>query len=144
MSESADQLKGALDLDGAALMRDEDGGPRLVGSECGECGQRVFPPTEVCPECMGEAMRPLALSRAGTLYSFSVVHAAPKGWTLPFIAGYVDLPEGVRVFAHIVEAEPRGLALDSPVELCVAALGADEEGTALRGFAFRPAGRGGA
>lgn len=139
MSEAAEQLARALDLDGAALDRDAEGGPRLMGSECAECGQRVFPPTDVCPECMSEAIRPLPLSRAGTLYSYSVVHAAPKGWSLPYVAAYVDLPEGVRVFAHIVEADAGTLAMDSPVTLTVAALGTDEDGAAMEGFAFRPA-----
>jgi uncharacterized protein len=138
MSEAAEQLARALDLDGAALDRAAEGGPRLTGSECADCGQRVFPPTDVCPECMSEAIRPLPLSRTGTLYSYSVVHAAPKGWKLPYIAAYVDLPEGVRVFAHIVDADPRGLAMDSAVALCVATLGENADGVPMEGFAFRP------
>ena len=38
---------------------------------------------------------------SGSLYAWSVVHVAPKGWNVPYIAGYVDLPESVP-FAHIV------------------------------------------
>jgi uncharacterized OB-fold protein len=138
MSEQA--LIEALDLDGAALDRNAAGGPRLMASECADCGQRVFPPTDICPECMAENMKPLALSRTGTLYSFSVVHAAPKGWSLPFVAGYVDLPEGVRVFAHIVSDDPKSLAMDQQVALTIAVQGQGPDGANMEGFAFKPEG----
>jgi len=140
MTDTAEHLRDALALDGEALDLNAEGGPRLMGTECSECGQRVFPPTDVCPGCMSESVRPLALSRSGTLYSYSVVHAAPKGWSLPFIAAYVDLPDGVRVFAHIVEADPAALKMDSPVTLTVATLGRDADGAPVEGFAFKPGG----
>ena len=50
---------------------------------------------------------------------------------LPFVAGYVDLPEGVRVFAHIVGGDPKALRFDMPVEVITAVLGADEQGRAF-------------
>lgn len=140
MTDTAGPLRIALDLDGAALDLNAEGGPRLMGTECTECGQRVFPPTDVCPGCMSESVRPLALSRRGMLYSYSVVHAAPKGWSLPYIAAYVDLPDGVRVFAHVVEADPAALKMDSPVTLTVATLGIDADGAPMEGFAFKPEG----
>jgi uncharacterized OB-fold protein len=140
MTDPAEPLRAALALDGEALDLNAEGGPRLMGTECAECGQRVFPPTDVCPACMAESVRPLPLSRSGTLYSYSVVHAAPKGWSLPFIAAYVDLPDGVRVFAHIVDADPAALKMDSPVTLTVATLGRDADGAPMEGFAFKPEG----
>jgi uncharacterized OB-fold protein len=79
-----------------------------------------------------------ALSREGTLYAFSLVHAAPKGWRLPFVAAYVDLPEDVRVFAHIVDCDPADLTVDMTVAVCDATLGEDEGGAPMEGFAFRP------
>lgn len=138
MTQAAREMAAALSLDGEAVMREGNGAPRLVGSECRDCGTRVFPPVAVCPECMSENVARTALSRRGTLYSWSVVHAAPRGWRLPFIAGYVDLPEGVRVFAHIVGCEPGALRFDMPVETTLAVLGHDEEGRPLEGFAFTP------
>ena len=144
MSQSAPELEAALSLDGGAVAREPGGAVRLVGSECRDCHARVFPPTAVCPSCMSENMAPLTLSRRGTLYSWSVVHAAPRGWRLPFVAGYVDLPEGVRVFAHIVGGDPKALRFDMPVEVTTAVLGIDEQGHALEGFAFEPVRNGGA
>jgi len=138
MTDTAEELHNALNLAGDAVERDAAGTVRIVASECADCGKRVFPPTDVCPECMSETVRPLRLGTRGTLYSWSVVHAAPKGWTLPFVAAYVDMPEGVRVFAHMVDVDPKALRMDMPVEVCMAMLGADAAGTPVESYSFVP------
>ncbi|MBT5051259.1 MAG: Zn-ribbon domain-containing OB-fold protein [Rhodospirillaceae bacterium] len=139
MSESVQELHEALNLAGDAVKRGADGAVRLLATECNDCGKWVFPPTDVCPECMSENVAPVTLSERGTLYSWSVVHAAPKGWTLPFVAGYVDLPEGVRVFAHMVDVDPDSLVMDMPMEVCMATLGTDESGAPVESYSFVPA-----
>lgn len=138
MSETAKELHEALNLAGDAVKRDAKGTVHLIATECNECSKRVFPPTDVCPECMSENVGPITLGTRGTLYSWSVVHAAPRGWTLPFIAAYVDLPEGVRVFAHMVDVDPAALVMDMPVEVCMATLGTDETGAAVESYSFVP------
>ncbi|MBK20379.1 MAG: hypothetical protein CMM52_16225 [Rhodospirillaceae bacterium] len=138
----SEELQEALNLAGDAVSRAADGTVQLVGSECGECGKNVFPPTDVCPQCMSENLSSRKLSAQGKLYSWSVVHAAPKGWDLPFIAAYVDLPEEVRVFAHIVDADPEALEMEMPVEARIAVLGSDESGTAIESYAFTPVTKG--
>ncbi len=141
MNDSAADLLESVSIDGDAVEIDGTRAARLIGTKCAACGTCVFPPVAVCPECMSEELERHALSATGSLYSWSVVHAAPKGWRLPYIAGYVDLPEEVRVFAHI-EADPSTLAFDMDVTLCLAQLGTDEEGRPMTGFAFRPLIRG--
>jgi uncharacterized OB-fold protein len=138
MSETAEALHEPLNLAGDAIGTDAAGAPVLFGIQCRDCAAKLFPPVEVCPECMSENIDRLALASRGTLYSWSVVHAAPKGWTVPYIAAYVDLPEGVRVFAHIVDADPADLAIDMAVTLCVRQLGIDENGAAVTSYAFAP------
>lgn len=138
MADAARELHEALNLAGDAVARDGAGVVTLIASECADCGKRVFPPTDICPECLSENMSRLGLSRRGTLYSWSVVHAAPKGWSLPFVAAYVDLPEGVRVFAHMVGIDPARLVMDMPVEVCLAILGTDETGAAVESYSFAP------
>ena len=139
MSERAEPMAEVLDIAGAALGTDAQGAPRLIGTWCRDCEMKTFPPVEVCPECMSENLEPVVLSVRGTLYSWSVVHVAPKGWRLPYIAAYVDLPEGVRVFTHIVGTSPEALAFDMAVELCTARLGTDADGRSVESYAFTPA-----
>ncbi len=138
MTDAAEELHNALNLAGDAVERDRDGTVHIVGTECADCGKRVFPPTDVCPECMSENVRPLRLGQRGTLYSWSVVHAAPKNWRLPFVAAYVDMAEGVRVFAHMVDVDPKSLVMDMPVKVCMAVLGTDASGTPVESYSFRP------
>ena len=142
MSQAAQELHEALNLAGDAVERDADGVATIIASECVDCQKRIFPPTDVCPECLSENLTRLRLSRRGTLYSWSVVHAAPKGWSLPFVAAYVDLPEGVRVFAHMVDVDPGSLVMDMPVEVCMAMLGTDATGAAVESYSFVPVSEG--
>lgn len=139
MSETAQELHEALNLAGDAVTRDAKGVVRLIATECNDCSKRVFPPAPVCPECMSENVGPITLGTGGTLYSWSVVHAAPRGWRLPYIAAYVDLPEGVRVFAHMVDVDPATLEMDMPMEVCMATLGTDESGATVESYSFVPA-----
>ena len=123
-------------LAGEAMRIDDRGSPVLLGSRCEDCGARTFPPARVCPECMSENMAEVELSNVGSLYAFSMVHVAPRGWKVPYIAGYVDLPEGVRVFTHVTNADPEHLEMDMPVQLTTAVLRHDDE--AVESYAFEP------
>ncbi len=121
-----------------ALRVTSDGSARLIGTRCGDCGALAFPPAQVCSECLSEDLGEIELSDRGSLYAFSLVHVAPKGWNTPYIAGYVDLPEGVRVFGHIVNADAATLPMDSPVRLTTARLGTGRDGTPVESYAFEP------
>lgn len=107
-------------------------GPRLIGGRCGACGALSFPKAAVCSACLSEDLAAAHLSTEGRLYSFAVVHQAPKGWTVPYTLGYVDLPEGVRVLAHI-EGEP---GMDVAVRLATGEVGIDEDGGRLMSYVF--------
>jgi uncharacterized OB-fold protein len=111
-------------------------GPRLVAGKCGACGALSFPKAEVCSQCLSQDLSTAHLSTEGRLYSFAVVHQAPKGWTVPYTLGYVDLPEGIRVLAHI-EGEP---GMDVPVCLATAPVGTDADGGTLMSYVFTTVG----
>jgi len=138
MTDTAEELKQALNIAGDALAEKPDGTVRLIGTECADCGHRVFPPTPVCPECMSENVSRIELSETGTLYSWSAVRIAPRDWKTPFIAGYVDMPEGVRVFAHMVDIDPEALSFDMKVRVCKTVLGAESDGTPIESYSFVP------
>lgn len=102
---------------------DAQGHARLRGVECRDCGMRVFPVTEVCPGCLSSSLKSLPLAGEGRLYSYTTVHVAPPGWQTPYVVGYVDLPEGVRLFGKVQAKDPDGLTIDMPVEVKVVAAG---------------------
>src|SRR6266852_835194 len=78
----------------------------LKGGKCKSCGKLSFPFSTICCFCQEEQMTPARLARDGRLYAFSIVHAAAKGWRVPYVLGYVDLADGIRVLSHI-EADPK-------------------------------------
>jgi uncharacterized OB-fold protein len=113
-------------------------GIALVGQRCVHCKTVLFPKTGICPSCQSEDLSDEVLPRQGVLYSWSVVHAAPKPWVTPYVIGYVDLPENVRVFTHI-GGDPEQLRIDMPVALEAADVGFTKEGTPRPFFQFVPA-----
>jgi uncharacterized OB-fold protein len=122
-------------LCGDALDVDASGRATLIGGRCGDCGTETFPRVPVCASCMSENIKAHEMPRAGTLYAFSVVHVAAKKWRKPMRIGYVDLPNGARVFTHLEGAD---LAIGDDVEVSVGAIGDDDEGP-IRSFVFRKA-----
>jgi uncharacterized OB-fold protein len=80
---------------------------RLVASRHRQTGDVQFPVfRDVSPLAAGYETIPL--SEAGVLYSYSIIHPGPKSGAAPFAIGYVDFPEGARVFGRIVtEAHER-------------------------------------
>ncbi|WP_170984288.1 Zn-ribbon domain-containing OB-fold protein [Rhodoligotrophos defluvii] len=122
-------------LAGDAIARGSDGRPVLIGGECGHCGGQMFPRAPVCPACMSEDMRPLELPREGIVYAFTTAHVGPAHWHKPFMVGYVDLPNGVRVFSHL---RGEGLRIGDTVQLASGELGRDADGMPIMSFVFQP------
>jgi uncharacterized OB-fold protein len=109
--------------------------PRLIGGRCAKCGALSFPRAAVCTECMSEAIDKTELAGEGRVYSFSIVHQAPRGWTTPYALGYVDLTDKVRVLAHI-DVPEAALAIDMPVRLSVGRVGTGPSGEPLMSYTF--------
>lgn len=131
-------------LDGAIAF-DGDGRPAaLQGGRCRRCGAVTFPQKPICPGCWGEGTQDAAqLSKEGTLYTFTVVRNPPPGFTAPYVLGYIDLPENLRVMARLEGEPPPGLAPGARVVIEIGAVVSDDDGATLVGPLFRLADAGG-
>lgn len=91
----------------------------LVFQRCTGCSRTVFPLRTVCPHCQSES---LDLERAvgrGTVYSFTTQHRASHPFfaaDVPYTLVLVDLDEGVRVFANLVDCAPDDARIGMSVE----------------------------
>jgi uncharacterized protein len=113
------------------------GAVRLHGSRCAHCGGIAFPPHRLCPACGAESGQDkVLLSATGTLYSFSEIHIAPKGFATPYAVGYVDLPEGVRLFGQI-ETKAAELAIGQKVAIGLGPVRADAAGRTVISYKFK-------
>jgi uncharacterized OB-fold protein len=117
---------------------DANGIPHLTGGRCRACGARSFPRAPVCTSCLSEDIEACNVSDRGTLYSYSIVHQAPKGWAVPYALGYIDLPDDVRVLAHL-DVAASAIKIDMPMKLSVGVVGADAAGSPLMSYTFAPA-----
>ncbi|OGW17550.1 MAG: hypothetical protein A3G93_03010 [Nitrospinae bacterium RIFCSPLOWO2_12_FULL_45_22] len=113
--------------------------PRLLGSRCSACQAYFFPKRYLCPHCHKDGtMEEIRLSNKGTLYTYCIVQVAPEGFTAPYVLGYVDLPEGPRVYALITGIEPSALRIGMELELVIEPIRQDPEGRNILGYKFCP------
>jgi uncharacterized OB-fold protein len=82
-------------------------------------------------------MDEVTLSRRGRLYTFTIAETGPPGFDVPYAFGYVDLPEGVRVFAPLTDCEYDRLEIGMELELVLGKI-RQEDGVEVIGYKFRP------
>ena len=129
------------------LYRISDGLPQLIASRCDECGEVTFPKQDACPNCTTRGAGEIALSRRGTLWTWTIQHFPPPPPYIgpadretfePYGVGYVELPEGVRVEGRLTESDPDKLSIGMEMELVLQKFALDEEGNDRMTFAFQP------
>lgn len=124
------------------LFEETDGHGALLGARCPSCGRIIFPRRETCLDCPGQEMEPVRLGQKGKLYTYTVVHMPSQHFPPPYAVGWVELPEGVRVFSQIRGWQEHPLKTGMDMELHFERLWEDEEGEII-GYVFRPAANGG-
>jgi uncharacterized OB-fold protein len=72
---------------------------RLMGTRCTDCGYQTFPPRADCPQCLSENFEFVEYSGKGTLFTYTVITAAPTGFddVAPYTVAVVELEEGGRL-----------------------------------------------
>lgn len=116
--------------------------PYLIGQKCTHCGALYLSRRLACSKCTATGpFNEVRLSATGKLWVYSIVHQSAPGIPTPYIAGIVDLPEGVSVRCTIIEAEPnpQRLQFGMPVEMVTKKVREDKDGNDVIAFFFRPA-----
>ena len=90
-------------------------------TQCAQCAHITFPPKKMCPQCGSDNMSWIPLSGKGTLYSVTIVHAAPPSFAAdaPYTVAIVDTEENVRLIARLLCDTDNMPKLDTPVDLVV-------------------------
>lgn len=118
-----------------------DGEIMLVGSKCVKCEKVYFPRKKFCIECMSDELKIVPLSKRGKIVCWTVARQTyTYGIPLPYAFGYVDLPEGVRLFTIFTDCEPfeEKLKTGGEVEWVIKSFKEDEMGNDIIGYLFRP------
>ena len=113
--------------------------PALLGTRCTTCGTVFFPRTSgFCrnPGCDGGEFEETALSRRGTIWSYTDAQYQPPPPYLPrtdpyepFALAAVELPEGIVVLGQVADGYGvADLRVGAEVELVVETLYVDQSG----------------
>jgi uncharacterized protein len=109
----------------------------LVVQQCAACGRPRFVPSELCPACYSSAATWAPVSGRGRVYTYTVVHRAPTPAyqaEAPYALAYVELDEGPRMPARLIDVDPDAVAVGLPVEVVF-----DDVAPDLTLYRFRPA-----
>jgi uncharacterized protein len=92
---------------------------KLMGSHCPHCQAHFLPPRAICPHCYGDQLEWAEFSGQGKLAAFTAIYIAPSamiaagyGRDNPYLAGVVELVEGVKISGQILGEE---VAIGTPL-----------------------------
>lgn len=109
----------------------------LLANKCKSCGQVFFPKAVFCLTCLNEDMQELKLSRKGKLYSYTIGHMPSTHFMPPYAIGFVDMPEGVKIFAPLKMTEDKPFKIGMDMEVVIEKLW-QEGDTEVIGYKFQP------
>jgi len=110
--------------------------PFLKGYRCKKCGQLDFPKPNPCPNCWENSFEIVPLSRKGKLYSYADIYVGQPGLETPYIIGYIDLPENIRIFARL-EGEVGSFECEEEVELTIGPIRMNRNGVPVISYKFK-------
>ena len=115
----ADGLRPMISQDTAFFWEGTAAGELRI-QHCPACGTLRHPPGPLCPSCGADKPDYVVASGRGSVFSFVVHHApAVPGKTLPFVIALVELEEGVRMIAELIDVDPGSVHIGMPVELAL-------------------------
>jgi len=91
---------------------------RLVIQRCAACESLRHPPGPCCPVCGSFEWDTVESTGEGTVYSYVVAHH-PKhpAFDYPLVIALIELPEGTRLTANLVDVAPEDVEIGMPVSL---------------------------
>ena len=114
---------------------------RIIGVKCETCNAHYFPRRSICPKCRRKGkLSELEFSGKGKVYSFTEISAPPEGFEdqIPYILAIIELEEGAKLTAQIVDAHNDDVKIGSKVEQVFRVIQRDDpEGPVHYGFKFR-------
>lgn len=115
---------------------------RIEGNKCETCKTHYFPPRPVCPTCRRKGILvDFTFKGLGTIYSFSIVRQAPEDFKrqIPYVVAQVELDEGTRLTAQIVNIDPENVKIGMKVRACFRKIKEfGQGGIIVYGYKFEP------
>lgn len=116
----------------------------LVGNTCSSCGRVFFPPRESCPDCRRRSigkMQALQLKGKGEIITYTIIHVGPDDFEeqVPYPIAIIQMEEGPRITAQIVDCAPDEVCIGMKVECVFRKIQEDgSNGAIYYGYKFKP------
>lgn len=117
---------------------------KLMGSYCPHCNESFLPPRALCSKCYGDDLEWKEFSGKAKLVAYTSIAIAPTamieagyGRDNPYLAGIVELDEGVKVSAQILgidAGKPEDVKIGTPLKVAFIERGEDEQKQAFLAF----------
>ena len=79
---------------------------RLMVQHCASCRRHQFYPRAFCAACLSDDVQWVQARGTGRIYTFTICRiAANPAMTAPYAVALIDLDEGVRMLADIVDCD---------------------------------------
>jgi len=114
---------------------------RYEANKCSSCGKINFPPRLICPECKGREFEVTKLAEKGKVLTYTIIRVAPHQFVdqAPYAVGIVELEDGVRLTAQIVDCDFEQMKIGLDVKLEFRKLyDVGESGIICYGYKFVP------
>ncbi len=99
----------------------------LLANQCKQCGQWHFPTVDSCLRCQSTELAEAPLSNTGTLWSWTSQNYMPKTPPFadtalieeftPFLLGYIEFAEGIRVIGRLQNVTQEQLEIDMKMQV---------------------------
>ncbi|MFH1591164.1 MAG: Zn-ribbon domain-containing OB-fold protein [archaeon] len=98
----------------------------LTGVSCTACGQHHFPHRDVCRSCGDTVLRPHRFEGKGKIVTFTIIRTQGTGDTdtaeipardVPYILAVIELDEGPKLTAQIVDCDETDVAIGQRVDM---------------------------
>jgi len=90
----------------------------LVGNKCKKCKKIYFPPRNICPDCFGTEFEDFDVKNEGKIVTYTILHVAQEGFEsqVPYPIAIIELVEGPRITAQIVDCKPEDVEIGKNVK----------------------------
>ena len=93
---------------------------KLICQKCTDCGAFRFPPTRICPQCLGSNFAWVEMTGRGEVFSFTIFRRLyHPGFAddIPYVVAVVALDEGPRMLSNVVGMDVDLVRCGMPVQV---------------------------
>jgi len=87
------------------IIGEKDGSLALMGRLCGDCGKKIFPPTEFCPYCSSDKLENVFLGDEATVLAATTTRMPVPPYDPPFTLAIVDMEDEIRTIGRVEKDE---------------------------------------